>query len=1623
MAHSSPPKRTLKRLQVIVDTEKNCNWAGPNLRGGSARWLLALATLVLSAGAQAQAPTANLDTFPNVPEDAVNFLMDVAANDTGVDIDLTSVDVNPGDEPNNGVATANGDGTFNYTPIADYFGPDSFNYIICNTVPECSIGSVNITVNSINDPPTALDDGPVIVAEGGSNPGTLNVLTNDSDLVEGDSLTAVLVAGPANEASFTLNADGTFSYTHDGSETTSDSFTYQADDGDPSNTATVSITITPVNDAPTAVDDGPFFADEGGSVPGNPSVLSNDTDPEDDTLTAVLIVGPANAASFSLNQNGRFSYTHDGTNTLSDSFTYQADDGDRSNTATVSITINAVNDPPTAVDDGPVIVAEGGTISGSFNVLTNDTDPEGNPLTAVLNSGPANAASFTLNSNGTFNYVHNGSETTSDSFTYRASDGSPSNTATVSITITPVNDAPTAVNDGPFVANEGGSVPGNPSVLSNDTDPEGDSLTAVLIAGPANASSFTLNANGRFSYTHDGSDTTSDSFTYQADDGDRSNTATVSISINAVNDPPTAVDDGPVAVDEGGTIPGSFNVLANDSDPENDPLTALLVSGPGNASSFALNANGTFTYVHNGSETISDSFTYRASDGGPSNIATVSINVNPVNDSPVATPISNQSATEGAPFSLDVLGNFSDPDGDSLTFTATGLPASLDPIDAVDGIIFGNPTQAEAEANGGVYNVTVTATDPSNATASSSFTLTIGAVNDTPVIVTPIGDRSADEGALFTLDVSANFNDPDGDSLTFTATGLPVSLDPIGATDGIIDGIPTQAEAEFNGGVYNVTVTVTDPTGEFVSDSFVLTIGTVNDPPVAIPQTVSTNEDEFINLVLAGSDPENDVLTFAILTQPVNGTAGSVGADATYTPNLDFSGTDSFTFTANDGEFTSLPATVTITVVAVNDPPMVLLPIEDQLGVEGTAFSLAVTANFTDPDGDPLTYIASGLPPSGNLSFNGQTGVLSGTPRQEDARDNDPYLIIVTAIDGGPDGDAVDDFALNISALDRANVSLDVIVSPNPAMQNDQLRWTYTVRNTVGPQVAPNVVLNGSFFGTGLTVTTANACTILAPVGQVTNFSCVVGQLPLGASTAVVLNTATSAVGDVATFATAEGADPLPIDPNLDDNSKQTAVGVAASFSNGAVNVLGVSNIRAVAFGDVDGDGVGDLVVGTSAGQPIQIWLGDGFRGFAAAPLTVADTAANECVALADFNGNGRLDLVVANGGGQADLVYRNDGGGNFTLMRTLGSTFSQDVAAGDFDNDGAMDIAIATTQGNSVYLGNGAGDFTLHATLGNANSQAVAVGQFNADARDDLVFANIGGASNVWIKNTGAGFTSSGLLLIGDATAVTVGEFGGDATQDVAFGRTSSGIGDVPANPVLVNNGTGQFAVPMATLGSATTAGIHAGDVNADGLTDLVFINSSGVHQIWVNTGGGFRLHAEQIFSDGAAAGVLAEIGMTDIGNPGGVDLAMGGTLQFGLGVFLNDGFGNLGMGDAVPPVLTLTGDGTLVIPSGSVYTDMGATAEDNIDGTISARVVVGNPVNTSTLGTYTVTYDVSDLAGNAAMQITRTVNVAPDTGGGGGGGGSVNPFVVFLLMLMALFAAHQSNRAIIWVGERKQK
>jgi hypothetical protein len=234
-----------------------------------------------------------------------------------------------------------------------------------------------------------------------------------------------------------------------------------------------------------------------------------------------------------------------------------------------------------------------------------------------------------------------------------------------------------------------------------------------------------------------------------------------------------------------------------------------------------------------------------------------------------------------------------------------------------------------------------------------------------------------------------------------------------------------------------------------------------------------------------------------------------------------------------------------------------------------------------------------------------------------------------------------------------------------------------------------------------------------------------------------------------------------------------------------------------------------------------------------------------------------------------------------------------------------------------------------------------------------------------------------------------------------------------------LLNQGGATFGAPVAELGVSPTLDVLVGDVSEDGRLDIVFINASGLHQTWTSSGGEFTLHAEQIIDIGAVAGVLANLGFADSGDPGGPDLALGGAPDAGVSVYLNDSAGNLGFGDAVPPVIALSGEATVNVPSGEGYSDAGATAVDNIDGDISASIVVNNPVNTAVTGSYTVTYNVSDSAGNDAVQVTRTVNVTAATGRGGGGGGSFGYWALALLaatqLLMLSWTCRKTHRTRI--------
>src|SRR5204863_4724 len=200
-----------------------------------------------------------------------------------------------------------------------------------------------------------------------------------------------------------------------------------------------------------------------------------------------------------------------------------------------------------------------------------------------------------------------------DSLTYKASDGqAQSGVATVTITVTPVNDAPVAANDDSYTTPEDTLLTVSaPGVLANDSDVDGDALSAVLVSGPAHGT-LTLNGDGSFSYTPALNYNGIDSFTYRASDGSlESADATVTITVTPVNDAPVAANDDSYTTPEDTQLtvraPG---VLANDSDVDGNPLSAVLVSGPTHRT-LTLSGDGSFSYTPALNYNGIDSFTYR----------------------------------------------------------------------------------------------------------------------------------------------------------------------------------------------------------------------------------------------------------------------------------------------------------------------------------------------------------------------------------------------------------------------------------------------------------------------------------------------------------------------------------------------------------------------------------------------------------------------------------------------------------------------------------------------------------------------------------------------------------------------------------------------------------------------------------------------------------------------------------------------------------------------------------------------------------------------------------------------------------------------------------------------------
>jgi len=445
------------------------------------------------------------------------------------------------------------------------------------------------------------------------------------------SLTFSIVNGPASGSLGSVGSStcsngsctADVTYTPGANFFGSDSFTFRASDGvNNSNTSTVSITVSNVQDAPDAVDDSPTVAEDSGANTIN--VLTNDTDPDNDTLTVSAVTQGSHG---SVTNNGTsVSYTPNSNFFGTDTFTYTISDGNGgTDTATVNVTVTNVEDAPDAVDDTPAAIAED---SGAnvINVLTNDTDVDNDTLTV---SAVTQGSHGSVTNNGTsVSYTPNSNFFGTDTFTYTISDGNDgTDTATVNVTVTNVEDAPDAVDDSATVAEDSGANVIN--VLGNDTDVDNDTLTVSAVTQGSHGS--VANNGTSVSYTPASNFFGTDTFTYTIVDGHGgSDTASVTVIVNNVNDAPVANNDNYVTNSNATLNVPAPGVLSNDSDIDSPLLTSVYVTGSGPShGTLTLNGDGSFSYAPGANYTGPDSFSYQAFDGSAySNVATVMITVN-----------------------------------------------------------------------------------------------------------------------------------------------------------------------------------------------------------------------------------------------------------------------------------------------------------------------------------------------------------------------------------------------------------------------------------------------------------------------------------------------------------------------------------------------------------------------------------------------------------------------------------------------------------------------------------------------------------------------------------------------------------------------------------------------------------------------------------------------------------------------------------------------------------------------------------------------------------------------------------------------------------------------------------
>jgi len=858
-------------------------------------------------------PLANDDDLVGVDEDSVDVAVDVLSNDSIAPDENETLTIVGFSDFSAGGSARTVDGFVLYTPAADFNGTETFRYSISDGNGGTASAIVTVIVLPVNDPPTATDDVYEMDEDGGSI--VLDLLANDSAAPdEGETIAIAWRISPRLGAVDVNPGNGELRYTPAPNRFGTDTFRYGIEDSNGGRAeAYVTITVHPVNDPPTAVDDAAQIGEDAETI--FIDVLRNDSfSPDDDEMLFVASVGAASLGTAAVAADGSgVSYTPHADAFGTDSFSYTlSDDGGATTTGAVSVEILPVNDAPelslsvTSLDyqenappiaiasdlsvidiDSQIVSAVISFVSrpdGPFETLSIDdsigishtVDPETGAITLAGSATP-DAYQQILQS---LRYVHNSDAPTAGerAVTITISDGVLEASTPVTVTVIPVNDPPVLVFGGSVVRDDAPVLVDSDATLFDVDSPnfEGGQLTATIITGFADGDVLSVTPSGAL-----------------------------------------GLSGGALTWDAGGELA----VIGEAAQSEGSLVMTFTQSATPDRVAAVVRAL-TFASTSTSMASRAIAVVVTDGDGGTSSTGIVTIGVNsPPDDIAIVGATLPEGVHDGT-----IVGTVTahDPDDDALALSiAPDSDARF--VLLMTGDEWALQTSSDAafdyETEPSI-DVEIVATDPFGRTYSETVTITITDVNEAPALVTPSSVELAENSAVDTVVATVGASDPDsGQSHTFAITaGNDSGAFTINATSGAVsvaDSAPLDYESTTS---FELTITVTDNGSPPLSGSGTLTVvitDVVEDGVDTQPPTIGTlSYGPLLGNLRFSADAEDGLLSTTVDPE---------GSAVTLVDVESLSGPESGAFTWDaDGGFTFDPrigmrTTTVIWLITVED--------------------------------------------------------------------------------------------------------------------------------------------------------------------------------------------------------------------------------------------------------------------------------------------------------------------------------------------------------------------------------------------------------------------------------------------------------------------------------------------------------------------------------------------------------------------------------------------------------------------------------------------------------------------------------------------------------------------------------